>query len=89
MTLTPAEVLVARRALGLPNPQSIARQHHARSGKRHADHAIWLGLVKRGLATRDDGPFGDPDRFELTREAALAVLERGERLDPTDWPERA
>lgn len=82
--LSPDEIAVARKALGLPN-------RHRRCCRNHRiglDHPDWSALTARGLATcrRSNEP-GGPHIWRLTRAAAEAALLPGETLDPQDFPD--
>ena len=74
--MTPAEIELARHALGLPNKRKTSYRNHFVTGEGSADHGAWLNLVKNGDATRRAGSAltGGNDLFRLTRAGALAAL---------------
>lgn len=87
--MTPAQIKLARFALGLDGQrrQSYRNEFVAASG--HYDYEDWLAMVASGNATRLDGkrlPFGGDDLFHLTYARAKLALRPGEHLDPEDFP---
>lgn len=80
---------LARHALGLPNKRKQSYRNHYVTGEGCADWELWNGMVAQGLATRRKGSqlTGGDDIFRLTSEGAKAALNKGERLDPEDFPD--
>lgn len=87
MTLRHKEL--ARHALGLPNKMGMSFRNRFVAGEGHDDYADWMQMVANGNAGRRAGlslPFGGDDLFWLTEEGARFALNKGERLDPEDFP---
>jgi len=73
---------MVRHALGFDGRHRVQYRNHYVVGNDSPDYAEWTDLVTRGLAHRHGGnelSGGDPV-FWCTRELALSVLERRERL---------
>lgn len=87
--MTPAQITLARHALGLPNRANQTYRNRFCAGKGHTDYAKWNALVSAGLATatRGEGGLGGQDTFSLTLAGATAALQQGETLCPEDFPE--
>ncbi|MDO9006316.1 MAG: hypothetical protein Q7V20_22970 [Aquabacterium sp.] len=87
--MTPAQIALARHALGLPNSDNRSYRNRFCAGKGHSDHPKWNALVSAGLATvtRHAGGLGGQDTFRLTLAGAKAALAKGESLCPEDFPE--
>ena len=80
MTTTQREL--ARHALGLPCHTGVTSRNHFCAGPGHSDYVTWQDMVAEGLAIRKQGNdiSGMDDIFWLTRDAALSVLDKKERL---------
>ena len=81
--LSESECRVIRHALGLgPTTSSmlVYRNHYA-AYRGSADYEVWTGLVKRGLALRNERNSQTLVLFHAGGDAARAVLQRGEGLD--------
>ncbi|WP_235841803.1 hypothetical protein [Cereibacter johrii] len=82
------QIELARHALGLPNRRKQSYRSHFVTGPDAPDYDAWEAMVADGFAKKFRGgqlSGGDPV-FILTFEGATAALERGERLDPEDFP---
>lgn len=86
--MTPRQIELARLALGLPNQYRRSYRNRFCGGRGHPDYANWRALVNAGMALRWPWQFSYGDLFMLNREGAEAVLKRGEKLDPEDFPSR-
>ncbi|MDZ4393785.1 hypothetical protein [Cypionkella sp.] len=86
--MTPAQIALARNALGLPNPQNRSYRNRYCAGKGHPDHAKWKAMVAAGLATvrQNEGGLGGQDTFSLTVAGATAALQKGETLSAEGFP---
>lgn len=86
--MTPAQIELARHALGLGNGRRVSYRNHFVTGPDGDDFADWMAMVEAGNAKRHAGhPLaGGDDMFWLTHQGAKAALKRGERLDPHDFP---
>lgn len=86
--MTPAQIDLARHALGLPNNRRRSYRNRFVTGEGCADHVEWTAMVAGGFAQRRAGSelTGGNDFFWLTRNGAEAALKPGERLDPEDFP---
>lgn len=86
--MTPAQIELARHALGLPNRRRKSYRNHFVTGAGLDSHAEWLAMVEAGHARRRSGSAitGGDDLFWLTRAGARLALEPGERLCPEDFP---
>ena len=87
--MTPAQITLARHALGLPNRESRSYRNRYCAGKGHTNYAAWKAMVAAGLATvrQNEGGLGGQDTFSLTLAGATAALQKGETLCPEDFPE--
>lgn len=86
--MTPAQIELARHALGLPNKRRQSYRNHYVVGPGK-DFDEWQAMVGEGNARTHSGSVlsgGDPI-FWLTKAGATAALKSGERLDPEDFPE--
>jgi hypothetical protein len=88
--MNPAQLEVARHALGLPNHMRRSYRNRFVAGAGHSDFVTWLDLVRIGFAGRAVAPkgLGGDDLFWLTPPGAEAALKAGETLDAEDFPER-
>lgn len=88
ITLTPEQRDLARHALGLPNRRCTSYRNRFVTGPGSLDFSAWEAMVAFGAAKHRPGTIltGGNDLFWLTRDGAEAALERGERLDPEDFP---
>lgn len=82
---------MARHALGLPNKGRKSYRNRYTAGVLSRAFEAWGALVDAGLATAHPHDIDGEQRcglvtFCLTRAGAEAALERGERLDPEDFP---
>ena len=82
--MTPAQKKLARHALGLDSPGARGRSYRNRffCGVTHHD---WQDMVRAGYA-KHNGGVGHESMFYLTEAGARAALNRGEKLDPEDFP---
>lgn len=88
LTLEAAQRELARHALGLPNKRRLSYRNHFVAGLGHSDYDVWFAMVEAKAARMRSGNAltgGDPV-FWLTTEGAQAALNRGEKLDPEDFP---
>lgn len=92
--MTPAQVDLARRALGLDGRKRSYRNRYIGSPR----HPEWAAMVAGGFAEQHSGKevvngverniyAGGADLFTLTLAGAKAALRPGESLDPEDFPE--
>ncbi|QCP88280.1 hypothetical protein EYE35_21165 [Cereibacter sphaeroides] len=82
------QIKLARHALGLPNRRKQSYRNHFVTGPGAPDYEAWEAMVADGLAKKFPASAlsgGDPV-FILTPRGATAALDRGERLDPEDFP---
>lgn len=85
--LRPAQIELARHALGLPNRNHTSYRNRFVAGGGHYDHGDWLAMTDAGLAERfSTALYGGADLFMLTRTGAEAALRPGESLDAEDFP---
>lgn len=89
--MTPAQIDLARHALGLPNSnrKTYRNRFVTGPGAGCTDHGEWMAMVEAGDAGRRDGktlPFDGDDMFWLTPKGAKAALKRGEKLCAEDFP---
>lgn len=89
--LTPAQVKLARHALGLVDGRKASYRNRFAANPARADHADWMRMCRKGAAQRRSAQAvgGSLDLFWLTTAGAEAVLLPGETLDPEDFPEIA
>lgn len=83
--MTPAQIELARHALGLPNEwkQSYRNRFYVASSD-NAAYAAWCEMVKAGHARgKADGRM---TCFWMLEAGARLALEDGESLDPEDFP---
>lgn len=87
--MTPAQIAIARHALGLPNRNKMSFRNRFCAGPGHTDHPKWDAMVRAGAAKvmRNAGGLGGQDTFSMTLAGAKAALEAGETLCPEDFPE--
>lgn len=85
-TLTPAQLALARHALGLPNPRR--RSHRNRFLAGAGDEPAWRDMVQLGLAKLGAGTSAG-HWFCLTPAGAAGALEPWELLAPEDFPPTA
>jgi hypothetical protein len=84
--MTPEQRELARHALGLPNKR---RQTYRNRYVCREDNPEWSAMVAAGEATMRPAatvPFGGSAIFYLTEAGARLALNRGEKLDPEDFP---
>jgi hypothetical protein len=86
--VTPEQIDLARHALGLGNGRRVSYRNYFVTGPGHSDHENWVAMVNDDMAIRRKGNAitGGDDIFHLTPAGAKAALNRGERLDPEDFP---
>lgn len=92
MRLTAHQCRLARHALGLPNEKrrSYRNRYIAVPGTR--EYGDWLQITDDGNAVKTRGEemgLGNCDHFRLRHKVALSALEKGETLDPEDFPSGA
>lgn len=83
--MTPRQIELARRALGLENNRPRSYRNRYVTSPQTPEHNDWLVMVAAGHAIRTIGA-GLFDVFHLTRQGAERVLRSGESLDPEDFP---
>lgn len=85
--MTPAQIKLARHALGLPNRNRKSSRNRFFCGPGHADFDNWAEMAEKGLARRREGSAitGGDKMFWLTHKAAKMALLKGERLDREDF----
>lgn len=89
MTAIDRQIDLSRHALGLDGRRKTSYRNRFVIGPGSEDYAAWMAMVEAGDATRRDGatvPFGGCDVFYLTEQGAKKALNRGEKLDPEDFP---
>lgn len=86
--MSPAQIELARHALGLPTKSGQSYRNRFICGTGHRDYNEWKGMVAAGYATTTGShpAHGGAERFELTPFGANFALRAGERLDPEDFP---
>lgn len=84
MSLSAQEREVVRHSIGLPNRHKRSYRNYFAANEGHADWPTLTALKARHLAWARRG--GSHTYFHMTREAAEAALEPGERLDLEDFP---
>lgn len=84
--MTPEQRRLARHALGLPNKGRRSYRNRFICSATTPNGFEWLGMVAKGWAKIDPDPRA-LDFFWLTPAGTLMVLDKGERLDPEDFPE--
>lgn len=84
--MTPAQLKLARHALGLPNKWRISFRNRFAADRRTPDYLTWRSIVDAGHALRWPWHYSYGDHFCLTRAGAEAALLAGEKLDPEDFP---
>ena len=89
LKLSPDQIALARHALGLPNDRRRSYRNRFVAGPGHQDYDAWAAMARMGAANRDTRARGGGamDLFWLTRAGAAAALQKGERLDPEDFPD--
>lgn len=87
--MTPEQIRLARHALGLPNNYRRSYRNRFCANNRSGDYAEWRAMTDAGMALRLPWGWNGGDFFCLTRAGAEAVLQRGEKLDPEDFPTMA
>lgn len=86
ITLTHREKVLARHALGLPNPGNQSYRNRFIASACPGDYDRWVDMLDKGAAEATPFLRGGCRRFWLTEGGALAALEDGERLCPEDFP---
>lgn len=86
--MTPAQIELARHALGLGNGRKVSYRNHYVTGPGGEDYAEWQAMVVMGYAKHRSGSAlsGGDDIFWLTATGARAALRLREKLDPEDFP---
>ncbi len=86
--LTPDEIELARHALGLSCRNKVSYRNHFVTDPEGADGKVWEAMVARGDAYSRPGSelTGGDTLYWLSPAAARAVLRRGEKLCPEDFP---
>lgn len=85
--MTPAQIKLARHALGLNAGCLISRRNVFVAASDTADFYEWRAMVEAGLAEfRSVFNSSGAEVFKLTRAGAEAALRPGDRLNPEDWP---
>lgn len=91
LNLSDEEKKLCRHALGLPNAKKKSYRNHFVTSKGGRDAEVFEVMHDKGLVLRqaNNKLLGSGDVFyRLTRAAAAACLEPGERLDQTDFAYR-
>ena len=88
-SMEPSHIELARHALGLPNARRRSYRNHYVCGEGGADYLAWQEMVANEFARRKNGApiSGGDDIFWLTPKGAKLALQKGERLDPEDFPD--
>lgn len=89
--MPPRHKELARHALDLTNREARGRSYRNRfiAGPGHTDYPAWQAMVANGDAIEDRSrasDFGGNSWFYLTPQGALKAIEKGEQLDPEDFP---
>lgn len=87
--MTPAQIKLARHALGLPNKTDTTNRNRYVTGENDPH---WTAMVANGEAKMRPAatlPFGGNAMFWLTVKGATAALKRGEKLCTEDFPQVA
>jgi hypothetical protein len=86
--MTPAQIELARHALGLPNERMSSYRNRFICVLGHRAYRKWKRMVTNGCAERSIFSKERYTRylFSLTREGAEMALKPGERLDVEDFP---
>lgn len=84
--MTPEQRRLARHALGLPNPDRRSYRNRFCAGRGGPQDRDWRAITNAGFAWRWPWGWSGGDFYALTRAGAEAALDRGERLDPEDFP---
>lgn len=82
---------LARHALGLPNRMTISYRNRYFAGPGHAAYGDWCAMEEMGAAQRVKEMqmrvgAQKSAHFEMTLAGAEAALNKGECLDPEDFP---
>lgn len=87
--MTPEQTKLARHALGLDNPDAGGRSYRNRyfALKGSPADVAWQAMSDAGDADYVSVNRGTERQYWLTRQGAEKVLQRGERLDPEDFPD--
>lgn len=87
--MTPAQIDLARHALGLPNKRKTSYRNHFVTGEGSGNYADWNAMVEARMARvrRNVEMYGGDDYFRLTVEGAKAALAKGEKLSAEDFPQ--
>ena len=84
--MTPEQRRLARHALGLPNQYRRSYRNRFCASRNSPDDAEWRALTNEGVAKRWPWGWSGGDFYALTKAGADAVVQRGEKLDPEDFP---
>lgn len=83
--MTPAQIKLARHALGLPNRRRQSYRNRYFAGEGSFAYIEWCKMIEDGVARGVKLSHGNPV-FWLTRQGAELALKPGESLDPGDFP---
>ena len=84
--MTPAQINLARHALGLPNDKCTSYRNRF-VGPTGSNKDEWDAMVAAGHAYILSTPRERMKWYALTRAGALAAIYPGEALDPEDFQE--
>jgi hypothetical protein len=85
--MTPAQISLARHALGLPNKSRTSYRNRFFASDGHGDFPEWYGMCWAGLARMSPALYGeDLHLFYLTPAGAQGALLPRERLSLEDFP---
>lgn len=85
--LTLRQRTLGRHALGLEDGHYQSYRNRYAAGRDTAEYAEWMTMTKHGYAITGGKVAARIDLFLLTLEGAKLCLEKGETLDPEDFPE--
>jgi hypothetical protein len=82
--MTPDQHLMARRAMGLPNPKKCTFRNRHFANNDSTSYKLWMELVADGKAGFHNNGSGFT-MFWLTLEGGKEALLPGETMDPEDF----
>jgi len=83
--MTEQQRKLARHALGLNGKRKMSYRNRFYAATGDSDHAEWMAMMHAGQADRATAT-APLDCFWLTRKGAEMALNKGEKLDPEDFP---